>query len=382
MAAEFLLPRSEGRPLTVRLERDAVVGRGTDAGLRISSRRVSRTHCRLIVDGGAVRVRDLGSRNGTFVNGEGVGEKDEIDVPLGATLSIGGVAMKLVRVGDRSYRPDGAAMVAELAESRHEGDIQDSPSEVVVGQEPAEDLSDDSVSVTDSGMNLGDEPPRDAADVPSPVPRPPEPPPPAATIPPPPPRPPKPTPRPAAEPPPDPAAERVEMDVEVSDGSDVLTGEALAEAQDTTEEVSLEEASSIRANVDLPPAESPPAESPPAESPNQEEADEVELTAEDEVDDAPDDADEPPSEVKVGVDDETPSSVVPFGGDDAGETIYDEDAAFDFLTGNDDEDEEDPDALAALPGADDKDQSSFTGFGKPDETDVDSNLMGFLNEPK
>ena len=365
MAAEFLLPRSEGRPLTVRLERDAVVGRGTDAGLRISSRRVSRTHCRLIVEGGSVRVRDLGSRNGTFVNGASVGEEDEIDVPLGATLSIGGVAMKLVRAGDRSYRPDGAAMVAELAESEHEGDIQDSPSEVVVGQEPAEDLSDDSVSVTDSGMNLdGERPPagerpRDSADLPSPVPRPPDPPPPPPKIPPP--RPSRSTAGPTAEQPPDPAAERVAMDVEVSDGSDLLTGKALAEAQDTTEEVSLEEASSIRANVDVPPAGEP---------------DEVELTGGDEVDDA----DEPPSEVKVGVDDETPSSVAPFGGDDAGETIYDEHAAFDFLAGDDDE--EDPEALAALPGADDKDQSSFTGFGKPDETDIDSNLMGFLNEPK
>ncbi|MFH5803706.1 FHA domain-containing protein [Alienimonas sp. DA493] len=176
MAAEFLLPRSEGRPLTVRLERDAVVGRGADAGLRISSRRVSRSHCRLTVDGSVVRVRDLGSRNGTFVNGEGVGDR-ELDVPLGGTLSIGGVTMKLVRAGDRSYRPDGAAMLAEVESHVAEGglsedDLQDSPSGTLVGQEPPEELSDDSVLVTDSGTNLeavGDDEARDKPDLPSPT---------------------------------------------------------------------------------------------------------------------------------------------------------------------------------------------------------------------
>src|SRR5262249_5557233 len=38
---------------------------------------VSRRHCLLDIDPPAVRVRDLGSRNGTFVNGRLIGQRGE-----------------------------------------------------------------------------------------------------------------------------------------------------------------------------------------------------------------------------------------------------------------------------------------------------------------
>ncbi|QDT17009.1 FHA domain-containing protein [Alienimonas californiensis] len=331
MAAEFLLPRSEGRPLTVRLERDAVVGRGTDAGLRISSRRVSRSHCHLRVDGSVVRVRDLGSRNGTFVNGEGVGE-EEIDVPLGGTLSIGGVTMKLVRAGDRSYRPDGAAMLAEAESHVSEsdlsgGDLQDSPSGVVVGQEPAEELSDDSVLVSDSGtgfeqVNHGEA--RDRSDRPSPIRHPGVAAPPVA----------EPDPI-VVEAPADDAAAEFEDAVETEEGLNFDEEEfASAEEEDDSGEMLLDE------------------------------------------------DDEPESRVTIGASGAESESA--FGGDDGSETITEEDAAFDFL--NDDDSgkaDADSSALKALPGADAEDESSFAGFGDADdEDDVDSSLLGFLNDPK
>jgi serine/threonine protein kinase len=48
-----------------------LVGRAEDCDLRVPAddRRVSRHHCAFDIDPPAVRVRDLGSRNGTFVNG-------------------------------------------------------------------------------------------------------------------------------------------------------------------------------------------------------------------------------------------------------------------------------------------------------------------------
>jgi len=47
-----------------------VIGRAEDCHLQIGSRFVSRHHCELVVDerDRVVRVRDLGSENGTFVN--------------------------------------------------------------------------------------------------------------------------------------------------------------------------------------------------------------------------------------------------------------------------------------------------------------------------
>ena len=67
MAAEFLLLTGPNRPQSVRLTKTATVGRGAAAGLRISSRLVSREHCRVTPSANRVTVADLGSRNGTFV---------------------------------------------------------------------------------------------------------------------------------------------------------------------------------------------------------------------------------------------------------------------------------------------------------------------------
>jgi len=52
-----------------------VIGRGDDCHLRPQSDAVSRQHCAIITTENEVTVRDLNSRNGTFVNGERIGEE-------------------------------------------------------------------------------------------------------------------------------------------------------------------------------------------------------------------------------------------------------------------------------------------------------------------
>lgn len=49
--------------------RKFLIGREQDCQLRPSSDRVSRHHCAITVDDYTVRIRDMGSTNGTFVNG-------------------------------------------------------------------------------------------------------------------------------------------------------------------------------------------------------------------------------------------------------------------------------------------------------------------------
>jgi len=46
-----------------------VIGRAPGCEIRLADRHVSRRHCELRVDGGDVRLIDLGARNGVFVNG-------------------------------------------------------------------------------------------------------------------------------------------------------------------------------------------------------------------------------------------------------------------------------------------------------------------------
>ena len=47
-----------------------IVGRSPDADIVINDTRVSRTHSKITVDGEKVSIEDLGSTNGTFVNGD------------------------------------------------------------------------------------------------------------------------------------------------------------------------------------------------------------------------------------------------------------------------------------------------------------------------
>ena len=58
---------------TVRIPRKLLVGRAEDCDLRLESNFVSKYHCVLLLDDYTLRIRDLGSKNGTFVNGRRVG---------------------------------------------------------------------------------------------------------------------------------------------------------------------------------------------------------------------------------------------------------------------------------------------------------------------
>jgi pSer/pThr/pTyr-binding forkhead associated (FHA) protein len=63
------------------------IGRAEDCQLRPRSEMISRHHCVILVEEGFVAVRDFGSKNGTFVNGERV--KAEQELKAGDRLRVG-----------------------------------------------------------------------------------------------------------------------------------------------------------------------------------------------------------------------------------------------------------------------------------------------------
>lgn len=79
-----------------------IVGRHRGCEVRLDSSRVSRRHCCLAVDRDEVIVRDLGSTNGTWLNGERV---DEGILRDGDELSIAHLRYRLVLRDDRRSRP-------------------------------------------------------------------------------------------------------------------------------------------------------------------------------------------------------------------------------------------------------------------------------------
>ena len=70
---EILIRHGE-RAERLSLQRPVVVGREADADVQIHSPRVSRAHCRLQIEGDAVKLTDLGSSNGTWVRGQEVSQ--------------------------------------------------------------------------------------------------------------------------------------------------------------------------------------------------------------------------------------------------------------------------------------------------------------------
>jgi pSer/pThr/pTyr-binding forkhead associated (FHA) protein len=68
-----------------------IIGRARDCDIQMpadsGAGMVSRHHCCLEIHPPAIQVRDLGSRNGTYVNGQDVGHRPEYVLPEEADLS-------------------------------------------------------------------------------------------------------------------------------------------------------------------------------------------------------------------------------------------------------------------------------------------------------
>ena len=69
-----------------------IIGRRQDCDLCIPLMVVSRKHCELDANAGAIKIRDLGSRNGTFLNGQRI---DEAQLNPGDQISVGPVRFAL-----------------------------------------------------------------------------------------------------------------------------------------------------------------------------------------------------------------------------------------------------------------------------------------------
>jgi pSer/pThr/pTyr-binding forkhead associated (FHA) protein len=92
----------------------SVIGRQEGCQLQVRSSQVSRRHCELIDKDDTLTVKDLGSSNGTFVNGEKV--EGSRTLQPGDTLTIGNVTFRIERAdGAGAARKPGDTAVPEEA---------------------------------------------------------------------------------------------------------------------------------------------------------------------------------------------------------------------------------------------------------------------------
>jgi pSer/pThr/pTyr-binding forkhead associated (FHA) protein len=90
-----------------------VLGRDPGAGIRILSEGVSRRHARIVINGSAATLEDLGSKNGTFLRGTRIAGPSA--VRHDDEIRLGGVKLTLRLV------PDDKSTKTEIAEPPDNG---------------------------------------------------------------------------------------------------------------------------------------------------------------------------------------------------------------------------------------------------------------------
>ncbi len=110
---DFQLVVIKGRAATTALklqEGVTTAGRQGDCHLRIRSSQVSRKHCELFEKHGLLLVKDLGSSNGTFVNGKKI-DGQRVMEP-GDELAIGPITFRVEKIGQPAPPRPAAAPAA------------------------------------------------------------------------------------------------------------------------------------------------------------------------------------------------------------------------------------------------------------------------------
>ena len=126
MQVVLVMFRNNGHRRSFSITREVtVIGRREDCDFRIPLGEVSRKHCRLVRDGQQFRVEDLGSSNGTYVNGKRI---QEASLNPGDTFQIGPLAFVLQVDGqpeDEEVNPvwANAKPIAGQGDESSEGDF-------------------------------------------------------------------------------------------------------------------------------------------------------------------------------------------------------------------------------------------------------------------
>jgi predicted component of type VI protein secretion system len=136
----YVLQVVRGRSATTTLrlgEGVTSLGRHDDCIIRIKSSQVSRKHCEIHEADGKLTLRDLGSSNGTFVNGKRVLGQQALKV--GDELTVGSVTLRVATLGQpvaaahpQSAKPGDTAVVDAVAvEDEEEFEIEFDEGETV-----------------------------------------------------------------------------------------------------------------------------------------------------------------------------------------------------------------------------------------------------------
>lgn len=105
MNVRFVVTKPAAKAKTFAVRLPLLVGRSEEAKFRIQQDRVSRKHCEFFEQEGRVYLRDLGSTNGTLLDGELVGTSVKIPLESGAVVKVGSLEFRVEFDGSTATAP-------------------------------------------------------------------------------------------------------------------------------------------------------------------------------------------------------------------------------------------------------------------------------------
>jgi predicted component of type VI protein secretion system len=100
-----------------------LIGRAKECALRAGSEAISRRHCAIVCNNGRVTVRDMGSRNGTFVNDERIDK--EVPLSVGDELRVGPLKFRIAEISKAPAAEAPSSPPAEVPKSQKKPPVKD-----------------------------------------------------------------------------------------------------------------------------------------------------------------------------------------------------------------------------------------------------------------
>ncbi len=113
--ARLFVVRGSATTDCVTVSLPCLIGRSREADLFVDSLLVSRSHCRLDLVDGKVSLIDLGSRNGTMVNGEVIPKNVPVELSNLSSFSIGPLTFQLEFQPAEVVHSDGQSAVNQIS---------------------------------------------------------------------------------------------------------------------------------------------------------------------------------------------------------------------------------------------------------------------------
>lgn len=136
-ALRFISGKYQGGEFPIRMNREIIIGRSSDLDMVLVEDMVSRRHAKITSTDIDVYIQDLGSTNGTFVNGEKISRSR---LSEGDRILVGTSIMKVVGADERSFSQTEAEARRRLEAGAQRQSTAGRPMSGVIEEIPLPDL--------------------------------------------------------------------------------------------------------------------------------------------------------------------------------------------------------------------------------------------------